>query len=188
MSSSDLTPGGRLGAGAPADRKAMTVSAAAFLGIGGMVGAGIFALLGEAGADRRVGGLALVSCGRLRRPAPELLILEARRALPVSRRHRRVPGAGVRQRARHRNHLLDVLLQRRNRHVYGDCRVLPVTLGELLSGNDPSTLLRNVLVIGLVLIVVGINVIGPQLVARAQTLVVWAVIALLVDVRGGPAS
>jgi hypothetical protein len=36
--------------GAQPDKRGMTVRGAAFLGVGSMVGAGIFALLGEAGA------------------------------------------------------------------------------------------------------------------------------------------
>ena len=46
----------------------MTVRGAAFLGIGAMVGAGIFALLGEAGAVAGLGGLALVPARGDRRP------------------------------------------------------------------------------------------------------------------------
>ena len=38
-----------------AERRSMTVRGAAFLGVGSMVGAGIFALLGEAGAVDRAG-------------------------------------------------------------------------------------------------------------------------------------
>ncbi|QSE91572.1 amino acid permease [Rhodococcus pseudokoreensis] len=47
---SEPVDGRDAGGGAPAGAQAMTVRGAAFLGVGSMVGAGIFALLGEAGA------------------------------------------------------------------------------------------------------------------------------------------
>src|SRR6266508_4190125 len=48
-----------------AERRSMTVRGAAFLGVGSMVGAGIFALLGEAGAVGRAGVEQLLGAGDL---------------------------------------------------------------------------------------------------------------------------
>ena len=63
---------------------------AAFLGIGAMVGAGIFALLGEA-ARRRLGRLALVPARRRRLHPARLQRRQARDPLPVLGRADRVP-------------------------------------------------------------------------------------------------
>jgi len=72
---------------------------AAFMGVGAMVGAGIFALLGQAGA---IAGTAVwisfLIAGAISN-APGLLLREARRSLPLQRWNDRVSGRGVRQRA-----------------------------------------------------------------------------------------
>jgi amino acid transporter len=180
MSPSDLTHGSQAAsaAGAPAERKAMTVTAAAFLGIGGMVGAGIFALLGEAG---QIAGSA-VWLSFLAAGGVALL-----QAYSFAKLGARYPS---------RSGILEYLIREfGNGHVTGIIcwifffnaaivmSMVAVSFssyaGRLIAGDDASTLFRDVLVIGLVLLVLGINLLGPQLVARAQVVVVWVVIAIL---------
>ena len=78
-------------------RGSMTVRQAAFIGVGAMVGAGIFALLGEAGA---VAGaavwLSFLIAGGDRR-SPGLLVGEARHQVPVGGWSARVRRQGVRR-------------------------------------------------------------------------------------------
>jgi len=180
MSSSNVASGSPAGAaaGAPVERKAMTVLSASFLGIGGMVGAGIFALLGEAG---QIAGsavwLSFLAAG----------IVALLQAYSFAKLGARYPSRGG---------IVEYLVQEfGNGHITGIIcwifffnaaivmSMVAVSFssyaGELIAGDEPSTTLRNALVIGLVILVVGINLIGPQLVARAQVVVVWAVIAIL---------
>jgi amino acid transporter len=161
-----------------AEAKAMTVTSAAFLGIGGMVGAGIFALLGEAGA---IAGsavwLSFVIAG----------VVALLQSYSFAKLGARYPSRGG---------IVEYLVQEfGNGHVTGIiCWIFffnaaivmsMVTVsfagyfGELLSGGEPSTLLEDVLAIALILVVFSINLVGPQLVARAQVIIVWGVIALL---------
>ena len=97
---------------------AMTVRGAAFLGVGSMVGAGIFALLGEAGA---VAGSAVwlsflvAGWSRPSRVTPS----PSWGAVPVVGGHRHLPPAGVRRRAHHRDHVVAALLRRPDRHRDG---------------------------------------------------------------------
>src|SRR5687768_2346967 len=156
----------------------MTVLSASFLGIGGMVGAGIFALLGEAG---QIAGsavwLSFLAAG----------IVALLQAYSFAKLGARYPSRGG---------IVEYLVQEfGNGHITGIIcwifffnaaivmSMVAVSFssyaGELIVGDDPSTTFRNALVIALVLLVVGINLIGPQLVAKAQVAVVWAVIAIL---------
>ena len=73
----------------------MSLGGAVFLGVGAMVGAGIFALLGEAGALAGFGGLDLVPPRRHHRRAARLHDLEAQRPVPVQGRARVVPPSGA---------------------------------------------------------------------------------------------
>jgi amino acid transporter len=156
----------------------MTVTAAAFLGIGGMVGAGIFALLGEAG---QIAGSA-VWISFLAAGCVALL-----QAYSFARLGARYPSRGG---------IVEYLVHEfGNGHVTGIIcwifffnaaivmSMVAVSFssyaGRLIAGDDASTLLRDALVVGLVLVVLGINLIGPQLVAKAQVVVVWAVITIL---------
>jgi amino acid transporter len=156
----------------------MTVVSASFLGIGGMVGAGIFALLGEAGA---IAGAAVWVSFLV---AGLVAMLQS---YSFARLGARYPSRGG---------IVEYLVQEfGNGHVTGiTCWIFffnaaivmsMVTVsfaayaGELISAGEPSGLLTDLLAVGLVLAVLGINLIGPQLVARAQVIVVWAVIGIL---------
>jgi amino acid transporter len=156
----------------------MTVVSAAFLGIGGMVGAGIFALLGEAG---QIAGSAVWLSFLL---AGFVALLQS---YSFARLGARYPSKGG---------IVEYLVQEfGNGHITGTIcwmfffnaaivmAMVTVSFssyaGELIAGTEPSTLLRNALVVAVILGVLAINLIGPRLVAKAQTIVVWAVIALL---------
>jgi amino acid transporter len=156
----------------------MTVTAAAFLGIGGMVGAGIFALLGEAG---QIAGSAVWISFLI---AGLVALLQAYSFAKLGARY---PSRGG---------IVEYLVREfGNGHVTGIiCWVFFFNAaivmsmvaisfssyaGRLIAGDDASTLLKNLLVIALVAVVLGINLIGPQLVAKAQVIIVWAVIAIL---------
>jgi amino acid transporter len=160
------------------EQKAMTVLSASFLGIGGMVGAGIFALLGEAGS---IAGAAVWLSFLL---AGIVALLQSYSFAKLGARY---PSRGG---------IVEYLVQEfGNGHITGIISWMFVLngaivmsmvtvsfssyAGELIAGSDPSTVLSDGLAIGLIVVVLGINMIGPKLVARAQTLVVWAVIALL---------
>ena len=158
--------------------KAMTVTSAAFLGVGGMVGAGIFALLGEAGA---IAGSAVWLSFVL---AGLVALLQSYSFAKLGARY---PSRGG---------IVEYLVQEfGNGHVTGVISWIfffnaaivmsMVTVsfasyaGELLAGDEPSTLLTDILSIGLIVVVFGINLIGPRLVAKVQVMVVWLVIAIL---------
>jgi amino acid transporter len=163
---------------AGAERKAMTVVSAAFLGIGGMVGAGIFALLGEAGA---IAGsavwLSFVIAG----------VVALLQSYSFAKLGARYPSRGG---------IVEYLVQEfGNGHITGIiCWIFffnaaivmsMVTVsfasyaGELIATGEPATLLTDLLAIALILAVFTINLLGPKLVARAQVVVVWGVIGLL---------
>jgi amino acid transporter len=156
----------------------MTVLSASFLGIGGMVGAGIFALLGEAG---QIAGSAVWLSFLL---AGIVALLQSYSFAKLGARY---PSRGG---------IVEYLVQEfGNGHITGVIcwmfflnaaivmSMVTVSFssyaGELIAGEDPSNALRNALVIVIILSVVGINLVGPKLVAKAQTIVVWVVIALL---------
>jgi amino acid transporter len=161
-----------------AGARAMTVTSAAFLGIGGMVGAGIFALLGEAGA---IAGSAVWLSFVL---AGLVALLQSYSFAKLGARY---PSRGG---------IVEYLVQEfGNGHMTGVISWIfffnativmsMVTVafasyaGELIAGDEPSTLLTDLLSIGLIAAVFGINLIGPRLVAKVQVLVVWTVIAIL---------
>jgi amino acid transporter len=180
MSLSDRARGAQVGSTAEgvSEPKAMNVLSAAFLGIGGMVGAGIFALLGEAGAIAgsavwlsflAAGGVALLQ------------------SYSFAKLGARYPSRGG---------IVEYLVQEfGNGHVTGVISWIfffnaaivmsMVTVafssyaGELIASGEPTTALKDSLVIALILVVLGINLMGPHLVARAQVVVVWGVIAIL---------
>ena len=67
------------------EKKYLTVRQAAFIGVGAMVGAGIFALLGAAGEVAGAGGVAVVPDRRGHRGIAGLFVRETGRPLPVGR-------------------------------------------------------------------------------------------------------
>ena len=113
---------------APAKRYISTQQAA-FIGVGAMVGAGIFSLLGAAGEVAGRCRLAVVPARRRHRRAAGLLVRQARRQLPVGRRPARVRQPGLRRRPRRDGGRLADLLAQRHRH--GDGRRLVRELRQL---------------------------------------------------------
>src|SRR5688572_29081600 len=128
------------------DKKAMTVVSASFLGIGGMVGAGIFALLGEAGS---IAGAAVWLSFLL---AGIVALLQSYSFAKLGARY---PSRGG---------IVEYLVQEfGNGHITGTIcwmfyfnaaivmAMVTVSFssyaGELLAGSDPSTVLRNGLVV-----------------------------------------
>ncbi|HWC30089.1 MAG TPA: APC family permease [Dehalococcoidia bacterium] len=172
-----LTPA-QTAATAPAPAKAMTVMSATFLGIGGMVGAGIFALLGEAGA---IAGSAVWVSFLV---AGLVALLQS---YSFAKLGARFPSRGG---------IVEYLIQEfGNGHITGIIAWMfffnaaivmsMVTVsfasyaGELIASGEPTTMLTDALAVGLILVVLGINLMGPRLVARAQVIVVWLVIGIL---------
>jgi hypothetical protein len=102
MSEEPLTdPSGPVEAPAPENRY-YSVRQAAFIGVGAMVGAGIFALLGAAG-EVAGGGVAVVPDRRGRRGLAGLFLRQAGRPVPVGRGPAGVRGEEHRQRPLHRD-------------------------------------------------------------------------------------
>lgn len=156
----------------------MSVRGAAFLGIGAMVGAGIFALLGEAGA---VAGSA-VWLSFLLAGIVSLLL-----GYNVVKLGVRYPSSGG---------LIAYLLQGfGNGRLVGIsswlgyfaaivivCSMVAVAFGSyatsLFIGNDAAAGWDNVFTSGIVVAMVGINLIGARFVDRAQSLIVVVLLAV----------
>ena len=86
-----------VGAAGTVPTRHVTTRQAAFIGVGAMVGAGIFSLLGTAGEVAGSAVWVVVRAGRDHRRAPGLLVRAARRPLPVGRRPARVRQPGLRR-------------------------------------------------------------------------------------------
>jgi len=163
-------------AAAPAAPRAMTVRGAAFLGIGSMVGAGIFALLGQAGA---VAGSAvwisfLVAGG-----------IAALQGYAIARLGATYPSSGgivtFLLRGFGRGHVTAVtswLLYFASLIVTAMVATSFGSYGASLfaGGGEPDTLVAKLLAIGLVVLVTVINIAGATFIDRIQT---WIVLALL---------
>jgi amino acid transporter len=159
---------------------AMSVSGAAFLGIGAMVGAGIFALLGEAGA---VAGAAVWLSFLLAGVVAGLL------GYVVVKLGVRFPSSGG---------IIAYLVE-----GYGNgrlvgiaswlgymsaivivCSMVSVSFGSyatsLFIGDDAGPAWDNVFTTGMVLAVMAINVVGSSIVDKAQSIIVIALLAVFV--------
>ena len=180
---------------APPRRRDMSVRGAAFLGIGAMVGAGIFALLGEAGA---VAGAAVWLSFLLAGVVCALL------GYTVVKLGVRYPSSGG---------LIAYLLQGfGNGRLVGIaswlgyfaaivivCSMVAVSFGSyatsLFVGDDAAGWWDNLFTTAVVLGMVAINVIGARFVDRAQSLIVVVLLAVfavfiavtIVDIDFGPA-
>jgi amino acid transporter len=156
----------------------MSVRGAAFLGIGAMVGAGIFALLGEAGA---VAGSAVWLSFLLAGIVAALL------GYTVVKLGVRYPSSGG---------LIAYLLQGfGNGRLVGIaswlgyfaaivivCSMVAVAFGSYASslfvGDDAGAAWDNVFTSGIVLAMIGINLVGARFVDRAQSLIVVVLLAV----------
>ncbi|HEX7310852.1 MAG TPA: amino acid permease, partial [Gaiellaceae bacterium] len=156
----------------------MSVRGAAFLGIGAMVGAGIFALLGEAGA---VAGSAVWLSFLL---AGIVAVLLGYNVVKLGVRYQSSGG------------LIAYLLQGfGNGRLVGIsswlgyfaaivivCAMVAVAFGSyatsLFIGNDAAAGWDNVFTSGIIVAMVGINLIGARFVDRAQSLIVVVLLAV----------
>jgi amino acid transporter len=159
------------------DKRQMSVLGAMVLGIGGMVGAGIFALLGEAGS---VAGSAVWMSFLLGAGVTSLL------AYVCVKLGMKYPSSGG---------LMTFLVKGfGDGHVVGvcswlgyvsamviTCSMVAVSFGtyatEVVIGDDPADWWDNVFTTGLIVVMVLVNMVGASLVARAQSIIVATVLA-----------
>ncbi|MCZ7590198.1 MAG: APC family permease [Gaiella sp.] len=158
-------------------RKTMSIPGATVLGIGGMIGAGIFALLGEAGAVAGAAvwmsfllGLVVTSllayvCVKLgiRYPSSGGLITYLTEGFGTGRL------VGI---ASWLGYMAAMVIV---------CSMVAVSFGSyatsLFVGSDAASWWDNVFTTALLLAMVAINLVGATIVARAQTLIVGLVLA-----------
>ena len=161
-----------------ATAKTMTVRQAAFIGVGAMVGAGIFALLGEAGT---VAGSAVwvsfVLAG----------VIAAFQGYSFAKFGARYPSGGG---------LLEYLSRGFGHgHVTGaSCwltygsniivtALVAVSFGSYASslfiGQDAAAVWVKVFAAAILLVMLWLNVVGSQAVARVQSVIVWIVVGIL---------
>jgi amino acid transporter len=156
----------------------MTVRQAAFIGVGAMVGAGIFALLGTAGAVAgsavwvsfviagAIAGLQGYSFAKLgaRYPTGSGLLEYVARGF----------GDG------HVTGATSWLVYAANIVITG---LVAVSFGSYASslflGDDAAEVWTKVFAAVLLLVMMGLNVVGSQAVARVQTVIVWIVVGIL---------
>lgn len=162
---------------ANAQEKGMSVAAAAFLGIGAMVGAGIFALLGEAGA---VAGAAVWVSFTI---AGFVALLQGYTVAKLGARYPSkgglvafiVEGFGT-------GRLVGVASWFGYFSVIIVTAMVAVTFGgyaqTLIVGDDADDIWVNIFATLIVLAMAGVNALGPQIVARAQSIIVFVLLAV----------
>jgi amino acid transporter len=155
----------------------MTVAAAAFLGIGAMVGAGIFALLGEAGA---VAGSAVWLSFAI---AGFVSLLQGYTIAKLGARYPSsgglvtfiVQGFGP-------GHLVGVAAWFGYFSIIIVTAMVAVTFGgygtTLFIGDDADEIWVNVFASIIVLAMAAVNALGPQIVARAQSIIVFILLGV----------
>jgi amino acid transporter len=172
-----VPPGGNGPAGNPAPGKYLNVRQAAFIGVGAMVGAGIFALLGAAGA---VAGaavwLSFLIAG----------IIAGLQGYSFAKLGARYPTAGG---------LLEYVAK-----GFGDGHFTGITAwltywanaivtamvavsfgsyaSSMLTGGESAVWIK-VFAALIILVMTGVNIVGSQLVANAQTVIVYVVLGIL---------
>src|SRR6516165_8330690 len=164
------------GVSAPAEAKHLSVRQAAFIGVGSMVGAGIFALLGAAG---EVAGAAVWLSFLL---AGVVAILQGYSFAKLGARY---PSAGG---------LLEYVAKGfGDGHFTGTSAWLIYFVNAIVTamvavsfGSYASSAVANeneawakVFAALIIIVMTGVNILGSQLVARAQTVVVYVVIGIL---------
>jgi amino acid transporter len=170
-------PGAVAEAAAPPEKKYLSVRQAAFIGVGAMVGAGIFALLGAAGA---VAGAAVWL---------SFLIAGAIAGLQgysFAKLGARYPTAGgmLEYVAKgfgdgHFTGITAWLTYSANAIVTA---MVAVSFGSyatsMLTGGDNAAWIK-VFAALIIIVMTGVNIVGSQLVARAQTVIVYVVLSIL---------
>ena len=165
------------GAAEAAPQKYLTTRQAAFIGVGSMVGAGIFALLGAAGA---VAGAAVWVSFLL---AGFIAILQGYSFAKLGARY---PSAGG---------LLEYVAKGfGNGHITGVTAwltyaanaivtaMVAVSFGSYASASfaGESATWTKIFAALIIIVMTGVNVVGSQLVANAQTVIVYVVVGILV--------
>ncbi len=157
--------------------KGMSVAAAAFLGIGAMVGAGIFALLGEAGA---IAGSAVWVSFTI---AGFVALLQGYTVAKLGARYPSkgglvafiVEGFGS-------GRLVGVASWFGYFSVIIVTAMVAVTFGgygrTLFIGDDGDDIWINVFATVIVLAMAGVNALGPQIVAKAQSIIVFVLLVV----------
>src|SRR6516164_4345845 len=164
------------GVSAPAEAKHLSVRQAAFIGVGSMVGAGIFALLGAAGA---VAGAAVWVSFLL---AGAVAILQGYSFAKLGARY---PSSGG---------LLEYVAKGfGDGHFTGTSAWLIYFVNAIVTamvavsfGSYASSAVAGeneawakVFAVLIIIVMTGVNIVGSQLVARAQTVVVYVVLGIL---------
>ena len=135
------------GGDGPDGRRSLSVRQAAFIGVGAMVGAGIFALLGCCRRGGRCSGLDLVPPRRRRRRTAGLLVRQVRGPVPLGRRLPRVRHPGLGRGPLHRRPRLAAARGQRDHHRDGRGLLRQLRqrgrrrqrrLGEAVRGADPA--------------------------------------------------
>jgi amino acid transporter len=167
------------GAGAPGEpARRLTVGGATVLGIGSMIGAGIFALLGEAGAiagaavwmSFLIGGVVAALLGYVcvkmgsRYPSSGGLVTYLIKGFGRGRL------VGV---ASWLGYIAAIVIV---------TSMVAVSFGSyatsLFIGEDADPFWHHVFITGLIIVMVGVNLVGVKFVARAQSVIVAAVLAV----------
>ena len=161
---------------ANAAAKGLTVRQAAFIGVGAMVGAGIFSLLGAAGevAGAAVWVSFLIAGG-----------IAGLQAYSFAKFGARYPSAGGLLEYVHKGYgdghvtgIIAWLILAANAIVTG---MVAVSFGSYAAGSlfDGQTALIKTFAVLLIVAMTLLNIVGSQAVARAQTLIVYVVLSIL---------
>ena len=144
---------------------------AAFIGVGAMVGAGIFSLLGAAGEVAGVGGLGVVPARRRRSPALQgysFAKLGARYPSAGGLLEYVIQGFGD----GHFTGIIAWLMLRRQRHRHRDGRGVVRQLRQRAFADDDTAWVEGLRGRSIVVVMTVLNIVGSQAVARVQTVIV----------------
>jgi amino acid transporter len=170
-------PGAAAEAAVPPEKKYLSVRQAAFIGVGAMVGAGIFALLGAAGAVTGAAvWLSFLIAG----------IIAGLQGYSFAKLGARYPTAGglLEYVAKgfgpgHFTGITAWLTYSANAIVTA---MVAVSFGSyatsMLTGGDNAAWIK-VFAALIIIVMTGVNIVGSQLVARAQTVIVYIVLSIL---------
>jgi amino acid transporter len=156
---------------------AMTVRGAAFLGVGSMVGAGIFALLGEAGAVAGAAVWLSFLIAGIIATLQGYAVAKLGARYPSSGWHRDLPAAGLREGAYHRDHILAAVLRGVDRHRDGVSVVRNYGSAHFF-GESSSPGWSKVLATAVVLAVAVVNIAGARFIDRVQPAIVIVLLAV----------
>ena len=153
----------------------LSIRQAAFIGVGAMVGAGIFSLLGAAG---EVAGAAVWLSFPIAGGSRCCRATRSRSSAPATPRPEACSSTSPRlgRRPLHRHHRLADPRDQRDRHRHGRRVVRQLRASAVTDGN---TAWAKFFAVAIVVLMTLLNIVGTQAVARAQTVVVVVVISIL---------